>query len=115
MIDRKVIILLFIISIAAVTWLMLMPSPPQIEGNFKFIDKIEHAVVFFVLSLLLFKSIEPKKTGKRRAALMAAAGLGIYGAAIEVLQNLTGRSMELMDVFADLSGIALGFFLYFFL
>ena len=112
---RKISLISFIVLLAVVTVLMLIPSPPQVGKDFKYIDKIEHAGVFFVLSVLLLTASGFKTTENRRKSFLLLALLLVYGISIEFVQTFTGRMMEINDIFADLTGIAAGLVLYFFL
>jgi VanZ family protein len=89
--------------LVAITWLALVPDPPQ--GISTGWDKTNHLLAF---SALAFSCVwacwpRPRQWGWLVLALLA------YGGAIEVAQGfLPPRSADLSDVAADGLGIALG-------
>ena len=99
---RKISLALFFILIAALSYFMLIPHPPEIASGFRFMDKIEHFSAFFILAVLLTLG-----TGRRRVVLLLAV-LVVYGALIEFIQRYTGRSAELSDFIADVAGTVAG-------
>ncbi|MBI9106135.1 MAG: VanZ family protein [Spirochaetales bacterium] len=108
-------LILFIIGLAAVFYLSLVPEPPQIPVKISGIDKLEHFVAYLVLSFLLMNYLNG--TRMRRVVALAAgiSALAVIGALIEVLQSYTGRTPEAADFLADLAGAACGSFLSLFL
>ncbi|MFO1330150.1 MAG: VanZ family protein [Rubrivivax sp.] len=88
-------------TLAAVTWLALVPAPPpQADTGW---DKANHAMAFAVLALLAEGGWGPGRARAIAAALLA------YGALIELLQTqLPPRSGEWGDWLADAVGVALG-------
>ncbi len=87
--------------------LMLLPEPsdwPNLsEYTFENSDKLVHFIVFTALAIWF--------AGLYRRALYwrIAGGLVLYGLLIEVLQSATNfRSGEVLDLFADIAGIAVG-------
>lgn len=62
-------------------------------------DKVAHATVFFGVTLTLF-AIAPK--WRRTDLALTALGLGVL---IELAQGLTGRSVSLLDLAANATGI----------
>lgn len=93
---------LFAAALISATWVSLMPMPgPQL---FEMQDKVLHVVAyaaFYVLAWLSFPG--PVLQWRLHGGLFA------YGVAIELLQGLTpSRSMEAMDLLADVTGLGLG-------
>lgn len=79
----------------------LMLGPFQgLEQAFGLSDTAAHAIAFFAATTGLFL-VAPKW---RRGDI--AIGAIAFGVVIELLQGLTGRSMSLTDVLADLLGVA---------
>ncbi|MEL6546072.1 MAG: VanZ family protein [Myxococcota bacterium] len=78
---------------------------PQLPGTFPGIDKVAHAVVFGVLTLLLlFADRFPRGW---RALLWVAVAFA-YGISDELHQSLVpGRSVDVLDAVADLTGALL--------
>ena len=87
---------------------MLTPVPPKIDTGFRYIDKIEHVIAFFVLSFLLVIATSRGRVDKKRTILISAVSLVVYGVLVERVQVFTGRNMEFMDIIADLTGIVFG-------
>lgn len=107
--------LLFWASLALATWFFLAPVkglPPLFPGA----DKLVHAGTHAWLALLRLASMRlspgiGESDSTRRRALVWA-GLFAYGAAIEVLQNFTGRTFSVADMAANGAGGALGVLAY---
>lgn len=95
---------LWLLAIAAVIGACLMPGAdlPPMPRN---IDKIEHALAFFVLAASAVQLFSPG-----RALLGAAAGLVLMGVGIEFAQAAftVDRSGDPMDALADTIGVLLG-------
>jgi len=71
------------------------------KTTFPFADKLQHALVFFVLSALA-------EAAWPRALRRAMAGVLLYGLLIECVQwFLPWREFSLLDWFADAVGVAL--------
>lgn len=78
----------------------LMLGPFQgLEQAFGLSDTAAHAIAFFAATTGLFL-VAPK--WRRGDIALAAVGFGV---AIELLQGLTGRSMSISDVLADIVGV----------
>jgi len=87
---------------AAVVWLSLTPSPPDlgIEGG----DKLEHVAAYAVLMAWFGWLYQSRAARLGHAALWIALGFGL-----EVAQATTGyREFELADIAADAMGVAVG-------
>ncbi len=88
----------------AVTVLCLIPNPPDTSGV-SFGDKIVHMLGYFCL-FIWFSQIYDRKMHYR-----PAIGLVLLGVAIEFAQGLTSyRAFEVADMFANTSGVLLGWF-----
>lgn len=95
---------LWSLSIVVVIGACLMPGAdlPPVPRN---IDKIEHALAFFVLAASAVQIFSPG-----RALLGAAMGLVLLGAGIEFAQAAftIDRSADPLDALADCAGVLLG-------
>jgi VanZ family protein len=101
-------LLFFVVYFAAVTVLLLMPNPPEAEAGLTNFDKAAHSVVFFFLTLLLFRALKRRVAVGKRVIFAAVFSLTGYGLIIEFLQYFTGRSPEAGDLTADIAGVAVG-------
>lgn len=108
---RKISLTIFFVLLAVLSYFMLTPSPPEINVEFRFMDKVEHFAAFLILTVLLLFSIKPQAAGKKRMFIFSGAVLAFYGILMEVIQRYTGRTAEFADLIADLAGIAAGCFL----
>lgn len=68
---------------------------------FPHFDKLAHLLAFACLAFPL------SATRRHPAARIFAAGL-VFGAAIEIIQPVVGRSAEAADLLADAAGLGLG-------
>lgn len=84
------------LTIAALT-LIPLNVPGGVAGS----DKIHHVLAFTALTL-------PCAALYPRALLKVMLAAALYGGTIEFMQPFVGRSGELADFVADLSGIGLG-------
>ena len=95
---------LWLLAIAVVIGVCLMPGAdlPPVPRN---IDKIEHALAFFVLAASAVQLFNPG-----RALLAAAVGLVLLGVGIEFAQAAftVDRSADPLDALADSVGVLLG-------
>ena len=85
--------------VAAIVWLSLTPSPPEvdIEGG----DKLGHLAGYGVL-MFWFAQLYARR-------IFHAAGFIAMGVALEFLQGWLGyRSFELYDMLANSAGVLLG-------
>lgn len=96
---------LWLLAIGIVVGVCLIPSPdlPSMPRN---VDKLEHALAFFVLSAFAVQLFVPG-----RPLLRAMTGLVILGMAIELAQGVftIDRSADPLDALADILGVLLGF------
>ena len=94
--------IVLIAFVATILWLALSPNPPNPAGLFD-LDKVNHVVAFFVLSLLADYSYLA-----RSALLSKGMALLGFGLLIEGLQYWVGyRYFEIADLVADGGGILL--------
>ena len=76
---------------------------PSGGGGVALWDKGVHFTAYFVLSFLATLALEA-----RRMAVFAVAGLIAIGGALEIVQGLIGRDMELGDEIANTLGALAG-------
>lgn len=89
----------FVLALGAVFVLALLPAP-DLGKIVSWQDKIEHALLFFVLALWGLKAW-PRRT------VAVALGLLGYGVAMELAQALTTyRQGDVWDALADALGVA---------
>lgn len=101
--------LLFFLILEAVLILILslLPDPPDPELDIPFLDKILHALAYFVLCGSAVFTFSPgKKPGL--VVVLCILCCVVYGGTIELLQGLTGRMTELADLLADGGGAVPG-------
>jgi VanZ family protein len=93
--------LLFWCALALVTYLMLIELPPK-NGGWPYWDKVQHLLVFVMLTSLAFMAY-------RQWKWMSVALLIIYGAVIEWLQAMLTltRMASFGDWLADVAGVLL--------
>jgi len=86
---------------------MLMPGKAIPDVGIQWGDKIAHAAVFFLMTVLLSRSLAA--TGRFRRPVLAAALLTLgYAFALELAQLATpDRYWELADLVADGLGVIL--------
>ncbi len=91
-------------GIAVLFYLTLSPSDSL--PSVALADKVQHALGFFVLTLV-YGLMFPRRRG------LVTAGVAALGVAVEVLQALMpfGRQAEFADLLADAAGIAAGLIL----
>jgi VanZ family protein len=93
------------LGIFTVTYLSLMPDPP--EPSFEQGDKFEHATAYCCLAWW-FAQIAVARAGRVRVALgLLALGIGLEFAQLAV----PPRTFSLADMLANAAGIGLGFLL----
>ncbi len=96
---RKLALWLTVLGVGVVTVLFLTPLPDVPETSLP-IDKLAHVLLFCALTLPALV------TGLARWPVVVVIA-ALYGLGIEFLQPLTGRSFELADMPANLTGVAL--------
>ncbi|MGM0647948.1 MAG: VanZ family protein [Bacteroidota bacterium] len=87
----------------------LLPTAPSSWTKLP-LDKLVHAVLFFVFTFLLFQSFKRQysSTFLRSYTILAGIIIGIvFGIITESLQSIinAGRSAELYDILADAVGV----------
>jgi len=96
---RTVIIILMVLGVWVATQHLEIPE------QFDFNDKLVHAVVFFVFSVLMDLASD-----KKPFWLWKGLPLLIYGISIEIMQYFSpDREFSFLDMLADLSGIVVYF------
>lgn len=104
---RRFWLFLLTLEVAVIILFSLLALPPLPDMEFRFMDKIQHFGAYLVLGATAFLAFHRPRLWFRQA-LGVIMGCLLFGGAIEILQNFTGRSMEVMDLAADLSGAILG-------
>ncbi|MFC6639855.1 teicoplanin resistance protein VanZ [Sulfitobacter sp. JBTF-M27] len=84
---------------AIIAWLTLSPPKQHVDGILS--DKAYHAIAFAALAL-------PCAVLYARALTWTMPIAALFGAAIELIQPIVGRSAETADFVADLVGLAIG-------
>ena len=101
MLKRTAWVRLFWLSVVIVLLLLLTPLNDNPNPGIKHLDKMVHALIFMVLSVIALRAW-PKRLG------FIFLGLVLLAALTELLQGLTGwRTASLADFFADVIGITL--------
>lgn len=97
--------LIFFSALGAVMTLALLPTSGA--QGFTGQDKLLHCITFAVLFLMACQGY-PDQTYRKWLYI----GLFFYGVSMELLQGQTAyRSMEILDLVADVLGITLGYLL----
>ncbi len=115
MLDRRaktaVAWLLWTMSAVAITILSLLP-PSRVGGIAVVGDKTLHAAAYLFQGALtyIFLSLAGIPANTRTGAKFAVSVFIclLFGLLIEVLQPLTGRNMEMLDLAADAAGAFIG-------
>jgi len=77
-------------------------------------DKLGHACVFLILSVLLSKGLFEITHKKLQALIVTFIGVTIYGLFIEIAQHfIPDRDMEWLDAVANVTGSFLGVFMFY--
>ena len=91
------------LMVLAVLYLSLTPTPPEINIEFEYIDKVEHFLAYFIL---MFWFAQLYKTSRVR--LFYVFFFVSMGVILEILQGLGGiRFFEYSDMLANTSGVVL--------
>lgn len=92
---------IFWLMLVMVTWLMLIELPPK-EGGWVHWDKVQHIVIFVMLTSMACLSFS-------KFWVRACCMLLVYGALVECLQSLftVTRQASLGDWWADCVGVLL--------
>ena len=94
--------ILLVVAALSILILSLMPEPPHVMPEVKFLDKLAHFIAYFILGFLV--SISFKGRSRLRIFFLAAISSFLYGGVIELLQYLTLRHPELWDLAANFAG-----------
>jgi len=89
---------------AAIVWLSLTPSPPDLGLTVEGADKLQHIAAYALLMAWFAWLYRSRAARLGYAALWIALGIGL-----EFAQGATGyRDFEVADMVADAVGLALG-------
>lgn len=99
---------LLLVTAVAILILSLIPKAPNPISGIPYSDKLEHIAAYTLLAFLLALNIAIKIKSKYYTILSTVVICILYGAIIEFLQQYTGRSPELLDLIADLTGAGIG-------
>ena len=104
--NLNIIAILLTISIAILSLIKIEKQPIQVNG----LDKIQHALAYFVLTLLWLLALKKAKI----KVILVIISCFLYGIVIEALQVTTTsyRSGEVLDVVANSTGILIAYILY---
>jgi VanZ family protein len=92
-----------------VFWASSQPGWILLPHPFFSHDKLLHALAYALGAALVFGALGPARLGTLRAAVLAAAVAGAYGATDEWHQSyVPGRSADPLDLAADVLGAAAG-------
>ena len=104
-----------LIAALAIYWPMMFLSThirqlPNIVSQVPLSDKVFHFFMYFILSFLLWFTINPNKRVSWRKPLvwLILAGIVWYGAIDEWLQSYVGRHADVWDFVADICGAVTG-------
>ena len=93
--------LVLVLALLMITSMALTPTPGEVQQSVN--DKLGHALAFLLLAFLVHTSWPRIQFGWRQFSAL----LG-YGLALEVAQHfIPNRYFSLLDLLADLAGIAL--------
>jgi VanZ family protein len=99
---RKALRILLASAALSILILSLIPIPADILGEWNFSDKLLHFAAYLVLSFLAFFSFEHRS--RLKIFLLALLASFSFGGLIELLQFLTQRQPELMDLAVNFAG-----------
>lgn len=91
-------------TLVLVTYFSLTPSPPTAPAGW---DKAWHLAAYLTLAFLLVLSVPTRRFRLKLALLLALATIA-YGVLIELIQEATGRQLELADMGMDAIGAVIG-------
>ena len=93
--------LVLVLALLIITSMALTPTPGEVQQSVN--DKLGHALAFLLLAFLVHTSWPRSQFGWRQFSAL----LG-YGVALETAQHfIPNRYFSLLDLLADLAGIAL--------
>lgn len=105
-------VMIFISIALSILILSLVPKPPELIREFAFGDKILHLCAYIALAFSM-GFILPEPFTDKTIIIFTIISSTLFGGLIEFLQEFTGRSPELMDLFFDAAGACIGVLLYF--
>ena len=103
---RKVLRILLASAALSILILSLIPMPSDILEEWHFSDKLFHFAAYFVLSFLAFISFE--HMSRLKIFLLTFLASFSFGGLIELLQFLTPRQPELLDLAVNFAGSLVG-------
>ena len=106
MLKRKILRILLALAALSILILSLIPMPSHILEEWHFSDKLSHFAAYLVLGFLTFISFKHKS--KLKIFLLAFSASFSFGGLIELLQFLTPRQPELMDLAVNFAGSLAG-------
>jgi VanZ family protein len=114
--QRKIIIISLAIYWASLIFFAHIPIPESVRSA-NVSDKSLHFLAYLVLTFLLWFSIKPqqKVNWGKFPVWIILVGLTIYGSIDEIIQSFVGRTCDVFDISANLSGIIFGLLLLTFL
>lgn len=96
-------------------WLSGLPASrlPLFGPWFLGRDKVEHALYFFLTGLLALRAARyGERWGRAKAGVFLLLAAVLWGCSDEIHQSrIPGRKVEIADVLADVSGVALAIML----
>lgn len=112
----------YLFSVAAIAWTVVITgvSLMSLEGvpklGFSFADKIAHALVYFIFTIVWFFAFYRGITTtvlKNKAIIASAVFAIIYGICVEIMQEIlvANRQGDWQDVLANVTGTILAVFL----
>ncbi len=109
---RRISIILWVSVNIGILLLSLLPADRIVMGDANINDKLAHGFAYMVLGALtyLFLSFIHTSVSDKtfRKLMISIAYCVLLGGLIEVLQPLSGRAMEFLDLVADLIGTLTG-------
>ena len=106
MLKHKVLRILLTLAALSILILSLIPMPSHILEEWRFSDKLFHFAAYLVLSFLAFISFEHRS--RLKIFLLAFSASFSFGGLMELLQFLTPRQPELMDLAVNFAGSLTG-------
>lgn len=96
--------ILALVMAAAILVVSLLPRPPMSFERASWSDKVEHGLAYAAWGVVLGFAL----AGRRRPFLLALLIGVLFGGLIELLQPLTGRHGDVLDLLADAVGVGAG-------
>jgi VanZ family protein len=101
--------LLWAAGIFTLSSLSRPPGPPLVHG----LDKVAHFTAYLVLGLLTARALGARSQRPRTAALLGLLLASLYGVSDEWHQHFVpGRSVDALDLLADVLGACAGALLW---